>query len=336
MNGSKTGIKTRIGLLGAGAMATAHAAAYADMSDVEVVGVFGRDAGRAGRVAAICSATAFATADAVIGNAAIDAVDVCLPSSIHHDFVVAALSHGKHVFCETPLALTTNEARAMRDAARRAGRLLQVGLLMRSVPSYAHVKAVALSGDYGSLINLSAYRLGSYLRPGASDHKPHYGDPTTELMTFDFDFANWLMGLPVRVAASAGSSRGDVCAVLSYREDCHATVTASGLMPASFPFTVGFRVLFERALFELHNVFETAGPPRSRFTICDDVGGLRAVALRGQNPYRAELARFVDCIAGRADPALLDVERAIEALTLSIATQRSLAESRAIELQRDE
>ncbi len=301
MNGGKTD-KTRIGILGAGTMATAHAAAYAEMSDVEVVGVFGRDPGRAGCVAAICSATGFTTADAVIGNAAIDAIDVCLPSPIHHDFVVAALSCGKHVFCETPLALTMIEASAMRDAARRAGRLLQVGLLMRSVSPYEHVKAAALSGDYGSLVNLSTYRLGSYLRPGAPDHKPHYGDPTTELMTFDFDFANWLMGLPVRVAASAGSAGGDVCASLSYRQDCHATVTASGLMPAGFPFTVGFRVLFERALFELHNVFETAGPPRSKFTISDDARGPRDVAVRGQNPYRAELTRFVDCIAGRADP----------------------------------
>lgn len=323
----------RIGILGAGAMAAEHAAAYADIPGVEVVGVFARDPARAGRVAAICNAAPVTAADAIIGNPVIDAVDVCLPSPIHHDFVVAALSHGKHVFCETPLALAMDEARAMRDAARRAGKLLQVGLLMRSVAPYAHVKEAVLGGDHGRLVSLSTYRLGSYLRPGAPDHKPHYGDPTTELMTFDFDFANWLMGLPVRVAASAGAAGGDVCAVLNYGDDRHATVAASGLMPASYPFTVGFRALFERALFELHNVFEAAGPPRSTFRICDANGWPRDVGLRGQNPYRAELARFVDCIAGRADPALLDVERAIEALALSVAAQRSLKESRAIELR---
>ena len=43
------------------------------------------------------------------------------------------------------------------------------------------------------------------------------------------------------------------------------------------------------------------------------------------NPYQVELQRFVDCINGRADPDLLDVERAIEALMLSVATQRALA-----------
>jgi predicted dehydrogenase len=49
------------------------------------------------------------------------------------------------------------------------------------------------------------------------------------------------------------------------------------------------------------------------------------VVLQGGNPYEAELRRFVDCIAGKADPALLDADRAIEALALSLAVQQALA-----------
>lgn len=327
--------KVRIGILGAGAMGAEHAAGYAGIAGVEVASVFSRDPGRASKVAAIGGATPCIDAEAVIGDASIDAIDVCLPSEIHHDFVVAALLRGKHVFCETPLALSLDQARRMRDAARRAGRLLQVGLLMRSVSPYVHVKAASVSGAHGRLLSLSTYRLGSYLRPGAHDHKAHYGEPTTELMTFDFDFANWLLGSPLRVAASAaglGSIRtADVTAVLNYRDGSHATVAASGMMPAGYPFTVGFRALFERALFELHNVFE-GGPPRSRFTICEETGKVRDVGLRGVNPYGAELERFVACIAGHEDPGLLDVERAIEALQLSLATQRALDEARTIDL----
>jgi predicted dehydrogenase len=49
----------------------------------------------------------------------------------------------------------------------------------------------------------------------------------------------------------------------------------------------------------------------------------RPVPVAERNPYEVELQRFVDCLRGRADPALLDVDRAIEALRLSIATTRS-------------
>jgi predicted dehydrogenase len=94
---------------------------------------------------------------------------------------------------------------------------------------------------------------------------------------------------------------------------------------------VGFRALFERAAFAHLAVFED-GPPRSTFTIVSGEASAQPVSVPGRNPYQAELQRFVDCINGRADPGLLDAERAIEALVLSAATQRALAEGRSIEI----
>jgi predicted dehydrogenase len=317
----------RIGILGAGAMATAHAAAYAGIAQATVVGVFSRDLARARSAASICNAQPFTDATALM--AAVDAIDVCLPSAVHHAFVVPALDAGKHVFCETPLALGLDEARQMRDAARRADRLLQVGLLTRSLGAYQHIKAVASSGEHGRLLSVATWRLGSYLHPDAPDHKAHYGDPSTELMTFDFDFVQWLMGPPNRLSASAARSQqgaaGEISALLSYPDGRHASVIASGLMPPGFPFSVGFRALFERASFDHRAVFDSNGPPKSTFTIFNDKAHGAPVPVPPGNPYQVELQRFVDCINGRADPALLDVERAIEALMLSLATQRALA-----------
>ena len=197
--------KVRIGLLGAGAMGAEHAFVYSQIESVEVAGVFSRDPERAKTVAASCGAEAFTNAAALIGLDGLDAIDVCLPSALHAAFVVPALEHGRHVFCETPLALALADARRMRDAARASGRLLQVGLLMRGSAQYQHFKAVADSGEHGRLLSLTTYRLGSYLRPGAPDDKAHYSDPSTELMTFDFDVVGWLMGRPDRLSAAAAA-----------------------------------------------------------------------------------------------------------------------------------
>jgi len=325
--------KVRIGILGAGAMGAAHAAAYTDIRDASVVGVFSRDRSRARAIAAICDAEAFTDATTLIDHAGIDAIDVCLPSAVHHAAVVRALTAGKHVFCESPLALALDEAQAMRDAARRADRLLQVGLLMRSVSAYQHVKAVASSGEHGALLSVATWRLGSYLHADAPGHKAHYGDPSTEPMTFDFDFIQWLMGRPRRLSASAvRSSRGEpgeISALLEHDGGRHATVMASGLMPPGSPFTVGFRALFERAVFTLLSIFEN-GPPRNTFTVAGNGMPPRPVTLIERNPYQVELERFVDCIHGLTTADLLDVERAIEALALSKATQRALLDGRPI------
>jgi UDP-N-acetylglucosamine 3-dehydrogenase len=298
--------RIRIAVLGAGAMARAHTAAHATLPDVELIDVPARDGARV---------------RALFEDRAVDAIDICLPSAVHARFAIPALECGKHVFCETPMALTLDEAQAMRDAARKAGRLLQVGLLMRSVAGYRHIKALSEAGVHGRLLSLSTWRLGSYLRPDAPDGKPHYGDPTTELMTFDLDFANWLMGRPARTSA-AGS--GEITALLDYADGRHATIAASGLMPAGMPFTAGFRALFGGACFELQQVFEN-GPPRVAFTIAEGASPPRPVTLEGGNPYEIELRRFVDCIAGRADPQLLDADRAIEALILSLEIRRALS-----------
>jgi predicted dehydrogenase len=287
-------------------MGKTHAAAYATLKDVEVIDVPARDRDHVRQM---------------LEQQDIDAVDICLPSEVHAPFAILALQHGKHVFCETPMALVLDEAKAMRDAARKAGRLLQVGLLCRSIASYRHIKDVAEAGTHGRLLSLATWRLGSYLRRDAPDHKPHYGDPATELMTFDLDFANWVLGKPLRVSA-AGT--GEVTALLAYGNGRSATIAASGLMPAGSPFTVGFRALFDGAVFELQQVFRD-GPPEIAFTIAERKLEPRPVQLAGGNPYEIELRRFVDCIAGRADPALLDVDRAIEALELSLAVQDGLA-----------
>ena len=294
-------------------MGKAHGAAYATLTDVELVDVPARDAARV---------------RAVFESRDIDAVDICLPSSTHARFAIAALQHGKHVFCETPMALVLDEALAMRDAARRAGRLLQVGLLCRSIATYHHIKEVAEARTHGRLLSLATWRLGSYLHPDSPDRKAHYGGPISELMTFDLDFAGWVMGPPARLSAAGA---GEVTALLDWGDGRSATITASGLMPPGAPFTVGFRALFEGACFELQQVFRD-GPPEIAFMVAEDTTGPRPVALRGGNPFEIELRRFVDCIAGKADPALLDAEHAIEALHLSLAAQRALARGTSIAL----
>jgi UDP-N-acetylglucosamine 3-dehydrogenase len=294
-------------------MGRAHAAAYATIAGVDVVDVPARDGGRV---------------RAALESRDVDAVDICLPSAVHARFAIAALEHGKHVFCETPMALVLDEALAMRDAARKAGRLLQVGLLCRSIASYRHVKQVTEERTHGRLLGLATWRLGSYLHPGASDRKPHYGDPTTELMTFDLDFAGWLMGKPERLSAAG---KGEVTALLDWGDGRSASIAASGLMPPGMPFTAGFRASFEGACFELQQVFRN-GPPEIAFTVAEGKAAPRPVAPRGGDPYAIELRRFIDCIAGDADPALLDADRAIEALRLSLAVQQALARGTAVAL----
>ena len=142
-------------------------------------------------------------------------------------------------------------------------------------------------------------------------------------------------GPPARLTANALRYQGDfgeISALLKYDDGRSATVLASGLMPASYPFKVGFRVLFEAALVESEVSFGEGAPPRIRLTVFPQVGEVQVPDFPQSNPYQVELEQFFGCIRGTGDPALLDVERALEALALSKATQASLSKHRGIDI----
>jgi UDP-N-acetylglucosamine 3-dehydrogenase len=328
----------RIGILGSGWMGSVHAECYRRIEGVKVVGVFSRNLERAEAAAKTCHAKAVDDVSALLDDPNVDAIDVCLPTTNHAEFVGAALEHGKHVFCETPFALTFTEAEAMLKAAKDVDRILMVGLLERSIAQYEYVHQAAAAGHLGKVLSITTYRLGSYLL--SEESRRHYADPALELMTLDFDFIRWLIGSPVSVSATAvpwsglaceADIQGEISSILNYDSGATATVMASGIMPKGFPFSIGFRVLFEKGAFELKTVFEGAGPPKNTFQFCSDEGR-QTLTIDEPDPYEKELRYFVEAIRGKADPSLLDAQHACEALKLSLATLQSINENQAIRI----
>ncbi|KIW87662.1 uncharacterized protein Z519_11636 [Cladophialophora bantiana CBS 173.52] len=86
----------------------------------------------------------------------IDAVYIPLPNGLHHKWTLAALEKGKHVLIEKPIASNAQQAREIRDAAARAGKVALEAFHWRFHPSAHVVKQLLLSGDYGRVIAVDA------------------------------------------------------------------------------------------------------------------------------------------------------------------------------------
>lgn len=78
--------------------------------------------------------------DAVIEDPDVDVVVVASSHSTHADYVVRALEHGKHVFCEKPLALTLADLQRIENARGASGGVLYVGFNRRWSPSLQVVR----------------------------------------------------------------------------------------------------------------------------------------------------------------------------------------------------
>lgn len=109
--------RCRIGLVGAGAAATQHAATLAGFHDVVVVGVTDPDIGAAARLAGTVGAAVAPDLAALLAMSP-DAVYVCIPPLAHGPVEDAILDAGLPFYVEPPLSLDT--ALPTRIAARVA------------------------------------------------------------------------------------------------------------------------------------------------------------------------------------------------------------------------
>lgn len=106
--------------------------------------------------------------DDVIKGDKIDLVDIATPNDVHCDHAIAALEAGKHVACEKPLAGTLDDARAMRDAARRAQRKNAqtfVWFNYRRCPAVALAHQLVKDGKLGRIFHVRAAYLQDWGGP---------------------------------------------------------------------------------------------------------------------------------------------------------------------------
>ena len=95
--------------------------------------------------------------DAVLADAAIDAVLLATPHSLHRSQVIACAAARKQVFCEKPLALRRADAAAMFHACRDAGVVLAVGHNRRFWPSMRALREVVANGELGTILHIEGH-----------------------------------------------------------------------------------------------------------------------------------------------------------------------------------
>lgn len=160
----------RVGLIGAGYIATWHAEAIRATPGLRLAAVCDSAPGAAGALAAALGVPAFGTVADLIAAGAVDAVHVLTPPQTHAAIAMDCLAAGLHVLVEKPMALSAAEAGAMQAAAETAGRQLAVSHNFLGLPSHLRLKRLLRDGGLGRVsalrvdwaLPLSPLRSGPY------------------------------------------------------------------------------------------------------------------------------------------------------------------------------
>ncbi|MFC7455646.1 Gfo/Idh/MocA family protein [Brachybacterium sp. GCM10030267] len=326
----------RVGLIGGGNIADSHLRGYAAHPDrVQVTAIADADPETLSRRITQTGAEGYADFHALLAEADVDAVDICLPHHLHRSAIVAAAQAGRHILCEKPLCLTAEEAVAVREAVQEAGVSFMCAHNKLFLPSVARAKELVDSGALGTV----------------------YEVRTTDAFYNDFDPST--MGWRANAATSGGGEFIDTGYHPTY-----LMMHLAGARPSSvFSMMSTHRLTFMEGEDSAQVLVRFEGgavgqiqtswayprvPGAERFAVMGEKGSLSSdgmtlrVSLRDQeaeqvystklrDPFAAEIAAFVDCVQdGR--PPLHGVQEGIDVLGIILAAYASAESGRAEEV----
>ena len=145
--------KVRWGVLGAARIAlTKVVPAMQRSAECEVVALASRSLDTARAAAAgLGIARAYGSYEALLADAAVDAVYIPLPNHLHVPWSIKAAEAGKHVLCEKPIGLDAADARRLLAVRDRTGVLVQEAFMVRTHPQWLAVREAVRGGRIGDL-----------------------------------------------------------------------------------------------------------------------------------------------------------------------------------------
>jgi predicted dehydrogenase len=148
-----------VGVVGTGFIGLVHVEALRRLG-IPVLGVVGSSAERARAKAEALGLPVYESYEALLADERIRAVHLTTPNYLHYPQVKAAIAAGKHVVCEKPLALTSQESGELLRLAQEKGVVHAVNFNIRFYPLCQHARALVANGDVGQPWVIA----GSYLQ----------------------------------------------------------------------------------------------------------------------------------------------------------------------------
>ncbi|MGN6409111.1 MAG: Gfo/Idh/MocA family protein [Curtobacterium sp.] len=309
--------RRRIGLVGAGGIAVAHVPGLLRLGDLvvhshdgapELAAAFSDEAARAGSTITVADSL-----DDLL--AAVDVVDVVVPTPAHAAVVRAALAAGRHVVSEKPLARTDADADDLVARAADAGLQLYPAHVVRWFPAYRRLHEAVTTGLLGDLAVLRFSRSGAFpTRVAWFGDRAQSGGIVMDQMIHDLDIARWVAGPVTRVSAVTVRAGDDEHPV----EAAHVLLThASGAIshvaglwgPQHLAFSTEYSVT--GTLGSLSHSSLAEEDTRADLATPTAVDGFLPPVDPAEDPYALELADFVAAFDGGPLPRVSAADGAV-------------------------
>ena len=307
----------QVAVIGVGAFGRNHARVYQQLSKegvpIRLIGVVDPDTARADAIAREFQCKSFGSVDQLLTtHSEVQAASVAVPT-IHHLAVSRQLMEsGVDVLIEKPLAASLSEANELIRLAQKHGRIAQVGHLERFNPGVRATVPLITHPMFFEVHRLSVFT------PRSLDV-----DVVLDLMIHDLDIVLSFVNSPVKDIRAVGlpilSGKTDIANVrVEFESGCVANFTASRVSTERVRKVRFFQprqyisIDYGRQDVVVFSVGETEGTPSVNPQI-----SFHKPPVVAEEPLRAELKSFIDCVRDRKRP-IVGLEEGRQALELAL------------------
>ncbi len=274
-----------------------------------------------------------------IADPHLDAIVIVTPEHLHHQHALAAISTGRPVFLEKPMAASLKAAEELKQASQAVNINLQIGFLLRYEASHAKLKQEIANGSFGEIVSIRVKRNCS--KQWAHLHLS-LGHTVYETLIHDLDLMLWLTNSRAeRVMAmerQAGTyTYGEaLTALIEFSNGSLGMAESSWFVPKGSPLNVTTGEWHGTIDAEL----EVVGSRRTaKLRLLDaplqiwsqyasesvDVGLWPLLHGSIGGALRSELTDFIDCVREKRSSTVANLDDAVEGLRMAEAIQASAA-----------
>ncbi len=329
----------RIGLLGAGRIGQVHARTIVQrVTGAHLVAVADPFPDAANAVAQRYGiAHAGTDCMAIISDPNIDAVMICTPTTTHCEYIIAAAHHGKHIFCEKPIALTLAETDRALRAVAEAGVKLQIGFNRRFDANFMRVQQAVADGHIGTARLM--HIISRDPAPPPVEYIKSSGGIFLDMTIHDWDIARFLIGADIDEIYVQGGVMVDPAIGVAGDIDTHISMirfsngvigTIDNCRQAVYGYDQRAEVFGSKGMIETGNNFPNAASLSTATAVQRDLP-LNFFMQRYIEAYAAEIEAFVAAVAQDHEVAVSGLD-ARKALVAGLAAWQSYHTGRPVKL----
>lgn len=253
---------------------------------------------------------AYGNYDELLNDPDVEAVYIPLPNTMHYEWTMKALTKGKHILCEKPLAPTKKQAEEMFATTEKNHVFLMEAFAYQHSPYLKEIEKEIEKGTIGEIRYMeSAYITSDYNKNNIRMRKETLGGCTYDLGVYNTSLILRIMkDEPIKIKAVSSFSEEGIdtltSVVMEYSDEKKAVFSSGMILATDLDQHIDrFEIQGTKGSIK-GTGFEFNGDGELSFTISIFAGQKEVRKVIVPQNYRLEVEQFGRCVSGIETPAV--------------------------------